>query len=110
MTSVSLLTLTPYKRVPKALAKVTDMANTSKPELKSHQRARDIAISAEDTRTSTTSNNTTTTTTSMRSLNQTAQERGQRVKATSDQSLHKLFVLSKNPNNLHSPGLIQSIK
>jgi len=43
-------------------------------------------------------------------LNQTAQERGQRVKATSDQSLHKLFVLSKNPNNLHSPGLIQSIK
>jgi len=77
LTSVSLLTLTPYKRVPKALEKVTDMANTSKPELKSHQRARDIAISTEDTRTSMTSNNTTTTTTSMRSSTATSTKRKQ---------------------------------
>ncbi len=46
------------KRVPKASAKVTDAANTSKPELKSHQRARDTAISAE----ASTSNNTPTST------------------------------------------------
>ena len=49
------------KRVPKALAKVTDAANTSKPELKSHQRAQDTVISAEGTQAST-SNNTSTTT------------------------------------------------
>ena len=32
------------KRQPKASAKVTDAANTSKPGLKSHQAARDLAI------------------------------------------------------------------
>ena len=33
------------KRVSKASAKVTDAANTSRPELKSHQRAQDTVIS-----------------------------------------------------------------
>jgi hypothetical protein len=40
------------KRQPKASAKVTDAVNTSKPGLKSHQAARDLAITkSEATRT-----------------------------------------------------------
>jgi hypothetical protein len=48
------------KRVSKASAKVTDAANTSRPELKSHQRARDTVISADGTWQALTSNNTPT--------------------------------------------------
>ena len=49
------------KRVPKASARVTDAANISRPELKSHKRARDTVISADGTQGST-SNNTPSTT------------------------------------------------
>ena len=38
------------KRQPKASAKVTDAANTSKPGLKSHQAAQDLAITGSNAR------------------------------------------------------------